>query len=378
MSDGVDLISDIEDGALDGEFVDNGGAGVAAPVHGTQKTPNGTVPLDKVEHVREPKETSLRDSLTAAFTGKDGEPAAQADGRVRGPDGRFIEKPAVDPNAVADPNAASAAQPIAPPNWFPPAQAEQFKQLPAELQTFFASTMEGLSQQAERYRSYDQLEQIISPRREAGALDGMTEHQAVNHLFALSDFASNKPAEFIAWFADQQGIDLEALLDGDGEGEPLNPVIATLQNQVHELTEQLNGFSNGQATQQHAQTVNSVIAYASEKDGEGNLLRPYFEELGKTVLPYIEQAKREMPQASSNDILNAAYDRACWATPAIREKMLAATEAKKLVELRARTGRARDASSSVTGAPESGVSAQDNASRTLREEIAHNMAASRG
>jgi hypothetical protein len=56
--------------------------------------------------------------------------------------------------------------------------------------------MASVEEQAARFRGYEGLEQVIGARRQAWAMQGMSEGQAVNQLLALSDFAGQNPAEF--------------------------------------------------------------------------------------------------------------------------------------------------------------------------------------
>jgi hypothetical protein len=126
--------------------------------------------------------------------------------------------------------------------------------------------------------------------------------------------------------------------------------------------------------------VNSVVAFASEKGQDGKPLRPYFDELGNEVLPFISAVKAQNPNMPHNQVLQEAYDRACWGSPTVRAKMqAAATAAGDAERLRAgveKVDRARSASVSVkSGAPTSTPLAPDDKSRTLRDTIKASMAA---
>jgi hypothetical protein len=358
----IDLTSDIANGDLD-----NGSQGTipAAP------PPAGTVPAQGAEAVQQnqtPQPTrekpakgqSLRDQLSSAFKGEGGEvtdqqnaSTAQDRGDGRTPTGQFAPKTPAEQQAAdqsGQPAAVQAPQGIDP---------QVFNSLPPEVQQQVASTVARVEQQAAQYQRYDQLETVIGPRRQAWAINGVSEAQAVNQLLALSDFAGQSPPDFIAWFAGQHGVDLAALAQqGQVSDQYIDPVVQELREQVNQLTGQLTHITTGQQQAQHNSLVEVTAQFAAEAGENGQPLRPHFAELGTGILPYINQVKAEMPHASPREVLSEAYDRACWATPTVRAKVLASQEASRLAEQRVTAARAQAAGSSVVGqAPASGSTA---------------------
>jgi hypothetical protein len=375
MSD-IDLTSDLASGDFD--------AGNAGTVGHTQ-TPTGAVPAHGTDSIHQnaqpsrtdaPKPTadkpaSLRDQLSAAFKGEDGKPTnqqaapnAQDRGDGRTPTGQFAPK-AGDPVTTPEgqPAAVQAPQGIDP---------TVFAALPAETQANLARTMAAVEESAARYRGYETLETVIGPRREAWAMQGMSEGQAVNQLLALSDFAGRSPVDFVQWFAGQHGIDLAAMTAGNGDDDDyIDPAVQELRQQVAHLTGTLTSMTQGQQQAQHTSLVEFTTTFASEAGTDGQPLRPYFNELGSGIVPYIQQVKAENPSASHREVLEQAYERACWANPTVRGKMLAAQEATRLAEQRERAGRAQHAGSSVTGgAPGPGsVQPKDIGSGSVRDTL---------
>lgn len=360
----IDLTSDIANGDLD-----NGQQGTVAAA----PPPAGTVPAqgaDAVHQNQTPQPTrekpakgaSLRDQLSSAFKGEAGEvtdqqsaATAQDRGDGRTATGQFAPKTLAGQQAPADQSGQQPAAVQAPQGIDP----QVFNSLPQETQRHVAETMARVEQQAAQYQRYDQLEQVIGPRRQAWAINGVSEAQAVNQLLALSDFAGQSPPDFIAWFAGQHGIDLAALAQqGQASDQYIDPVVQELREQVNQLTGQLTHITTGQQQAQHNSLVELTAQFAAETGTDGNALRPHFAELGSGILPYINQVKAEMPHASPREILSEAYDRACWATPAVRAKVLASQEASRLADQRANAARAAAAGSSVVGqAPAPGSTA---------------------
>lgn len=378
-----DFISDLADGTAFGEGIvpANSGAvdtnrAVVTPEPAALKAPAPVA--DSAEPAAKP--LSLRDQISSALKGETDTPAASQEngGLVRDPiTGQFVPKVADPAAPVLDPNAPVLAAQVNVPQGLSAQDAEAFSKLPAELQQHVARTMDSLNEQATRYAGLGQLEQLIAPRRQNWALNGMTEAQAVNQLFALSDFASTKPAEFIQYFAQQNGIDLEEVVFG---AEPVDPQTSAMQRELQELRQQVSGMTTQQQQSAHTAVINEVVAFAEEKDAQGQPLRPYFNDLGDAIMPFIQAVQQQQPGWSRSQILQEAYDRASWGTPTVRAKIQASAEAARettrIREQQEAAQRARKAGTSVaTGVPPVEPSAAANGSMSLRDSIKASIAA---
>lgn len=380
MSD-IDLTSDLSSGDFDagtvGTVAHTPAPAGAIPAHGTDTVHQNNQPARAEPKPAADKPASLRDQLSAAFKGEDGKPTnqqaapnAQDRGDGRTPTGQFAPKAQPGAEGQQPGTEQQGQQPAAvqAPQGIDPAV---FASLPAETQQQVARTMADVEARAARYNGYDALETVIGPRREAWAMQGMSEGQAVNQLLALSDFAGRSPVDFVQWFAGQHGIDLAAMAEGDGGDEYIDPAVQELRQQVAHLSGTLSSMTQGQQQAQHQSLVDFTAQFAAEAGQDGQPLRPYFAELGNGIVPFIQQVKAENPSASHKDVLSDAYERACWANPQVRGKMLAAQEAQRLAEQRERAGRAADAGSSITGgAPAPGsVQPKDIGSGTVRDTL---------
>ena len=130
------------------------------------------------------------------------------------------------------------------------------------------------------------------------------------------------------------------------------------------------------ANERQAQTneINRQIAdFANTQGADGNLLHPYFAEVEQdmAILAQLDRAQGGTPQ------LQDLYDRAVWARPSTREKLLGSqrdAEAKRAAEERkAKAEAAKRAAVSVSGAPGPGQAPQTNPDRSLRDEIRANL-----
>jgi hypothetical protein len=386
MQEGVDIISDLANGDFDASVPNNQVAGnQGIQPDGTVPQNRGVDPAPQEPEVNEPI-VSLRDQLTDAFKepidpatpSVDPAPIPQltkdSDGRYRSIDGTFASQQDIDTfeaaqrqPAIAD-TQASTTDVL---SGFTPLEQEQFKALPPELQQFVARTTQGLNERASRYGEYDMMEQVLAPRRASFAEDGVSAPIALANLFQLSDFAAKDPGQFILWYSQQRGIDLDELLDSvaDQQG-PVDPIVQSLQQQVQQLTTQVTQQTQEQTNTAHLERLKTVETVATEVDETGALKRPYFADLGDTILPFVDAARRATPDKPAAEILATAYDNACWANPVIRQKMQTALIPKPQNVPEEHAKRAKAAASSITGQPTGDPSSNpDNSNRSLREEI---------
>lgn len=373
-----------------------------ASADGQLVTPPGTVPAHGADVLQAnaqppkeaPKEPSIREQLSSAFKGSDDKPTDQQqaatadakqapvqltqdkDGKWRTPDGTF---------ASAEQVAAfqSAQQPQQPDNnqqqqqspalqGLTPVEQQQFQSLPAELRQFVERTMEGLNTRAFRYGEYDQIEQhILGPRRQAFAQQGMSPVVALNQLFSLSDFAGRDPSNFVLWFAQQHNIDLDALLDKvEAANANTDPIVRQLQGQVQQLTGTISNFQASQQQAVHNANLEAVQQFANEKDETGNLKRPYITDVMDAWASQITAIRAMNPNMPNADVLEKAYQNACWADPNVRAKMQQANQEAARRQEQQRVEAARAAGASVTGAPAGGPNTHPNNSNlSLRDEL---------
>ena len=366
----IDIVSDLTEGYDDTTVQPN----VPEPV----KAPKVEIKTDERKEPVQP--TSLRDQISNAIKGEpDTPPAASQDGRPRTADGKFA--PASDastPAAPVDGQSAGGEAVVAPVN--PPAGIDPivFNALPAETQSYIARTMESVAEQAERYAGYAQLEQLIAPRRQPWALNGMTEVQAVNQLLALSDFAGQDPTGFIQYFAKASNIDLEDIVFAADEDDT-DPTVKALRAELEQIKGTLAQGQNTQQQQAHEERVRSVATFFDAKDESGNALRPYATELGDNILPHIQHLRSTNPSWTQEQVLQEAYDRACWATPSVRQKLQAtantAATADQVRTQQERAARARQAGASVaSGVPASPPAPTSSGNGSLRDTIRDSIA----
>lgn len=382
----IDITADLVDGS-------DGALGDVVPPNGAMPDAQMQVP-DGAQHVNqqpvkpgEPakpegdkKELTLNEQLTNAFKGDQQQPAKpegdkpapvvaltkDGAGKYHTPDGAFASAEQI---AAFEAQAAAAApanqqqqQPQFNLTGMTPVEQQQFQSLPAEIQQFVGRTMEGLDTRAARYNEYDAIEQqILGPRRQQFASEGINAFVATNQLFAMSDFAARDPGNFVLWFAQQRGIDLDALLEAQFEAQQnTNPQIQQLQGQVA----QLNGFFQNQQQQQYQQNLEQrtqeVQAFCTANGADGKALRPYMNDVMDAWIAQLGVVRQAEPTLPNDQAMQKAYDYVCWANPTIRGQMQQAEAERVRAEQAAQVQNAKNASASVTGGPNGNDSAIPN------------------
>jgi len=262
--------------------------------------------------------------------------------------------------------------PIDPPANWPKQEQEFFRNLSPQMQHAYLDRARHMTadytrktqELAQIRQHYNEFDRVIGPRVQQWALNGMGPAQAVQQLIALSDFATNQPKEFLQYFANLRGVDLNELSQGQQE-EYIDPQVATLQKQLAQVQAHLNQSTQYQqhaAQQQQAaqyqqafQVTNSAIDnFANQLGQDGKPLYPYFNDLEEDMAAEIETGRAQTIQE--------AYERAKWSNPYTRSKLLARQLSQQNAQQRQRAQEARRAGSSISGSSSFGSPATSNMS----------------
>lgn len=272
---------------------------------------------------------------------------------------------------TAEDDDGEAVQPINPPSNWPQQEQVFFRSLPPQLQHAYMDRARAMvadytnktQQLAQVRRHYQEVDQVIAPRIKSWQLSGMSTGQALTQLLALSDLASEKPVEFIKYFSQVRGIDLNSLVgqpqgaapDGQGYVDPqvaalqreLAKVQSTVSQTVAQQRQREEAARRAQVEAQHRNAEAVINQYASQVDQNGKPVYPYFNQLEGMIATLIQSGQaRSIP---------AAYQIAVWAHPQTRPKMLARSKAEENAKARRQAEKARKAAVSVSGAHGSGT-----------------------
>lgn len=281
----------------------------------------------------EPFNTSMRDQMSAIYdkmettqeaaveTVETKEPTGE---RQRGPDGKFIKTDAEQSAEITDgakPLEAATPAPVAdqavegsklpPPSWSVDAKSAWASLPPAIQQAVLKREEEvsnGFKAKSDELKGYSGIEQILAPRKQALAATYGSVENALTQLFQLSDYATKDARGFVQWFAQQRGIDLSQSSTADQQAAPADPQIAALQNQLSQVTSFLQNQTLSQRKAEEQQILTELEKFAAAPE------HLYYHDVKVEMGKMIESGMAES--------LQDAYDKATWARPDIRQKIL--------------------------------------------------------
>lgn len=269
------------------------------------------------------------------------------------------------------------SQTITPPPSMSAKDRESFYKLPPDSQQWLVDRAKSQEKDytqktmeiAESRKTFDKLEQVIAPRREALALQGMDESTAVSQLFALSDFANNDPVAFVKYLFEQRGIPLSSLTSEQGDAQANdNPQISRLTQEVSSLREMTN--QQLQIQDQQEQTEISHVMESFSTDGK----HPFFEELRPAMGALVNGIVQLYPGLSTTDYLERAYAMSLSDNSEIMSRVnadnSAKENAKRVSKAKADAAKAKKASSTnvkASGALPQGAEEATDVDSFLRE-----------
>jgi len=298
----------------------------------------------------------------------------------------------------------------APKNW-PQERREAFDALPDEAKNIILEREreinKGFTKQAQENADHRKFAESVrgqftdADRRQMEAA-GMSEPEAVGYFLQLNRMATQQPDRYLAGFLqssrDPAGLVRAALQhlqmqpeqvfqsnqtdQTQGEGSDLpeefadDPYFQQLQAQVNkkvegvlsenqQLKEELNRikqdyYGERQSRQQHAvHSLQQVVdEFRGETDDTGNAKFPHYDQLETAMVELMQSPSFNQQSFSSpREKLEAAYDRALWADPSLRQEALE-REAQKRADDQLKREQAQRRKKAGTVKPASGASGQ--------------------
>lgn len=211
-------------------------------------------------------------------------------------------------------------------------------------------------------KTYEPVHSLFEPYLPQLQQAGMGPADLIQRYFEADKRLQENPTDALKWLAEQYGVDLSQLT----KQQQADPAYTKLQQELDELRRSVQTREQQEAQTRLNATLNEINTFAEEKDETGNPKRPYFGEVVNDMMA-LAQALRATGQTPK---LQDLYDRAVWANPEVRQKLIAAekqAQAKlEADEAAKKSARAKKASASVSGSPGASAPRTD---RTLREEL---------
>lgn len=249
---------------------------------------------------------------------------------------------------------------ISPPISWKEKEKEAFRKLPKELQETISrreserdkGTQKAFEEAARYRREREELEEIFEPYDQELKLAGATRAQVIRQALAVQEQINRDPKGSILKILDAYGLSLPELAESH---QPVDPHVQALQQEISRLQQYVSGQQVAAQTEYVGHVESEIETFASEVDESGSARFPHFNDVYYDMLPIVKAMRESNPQATHRQILEAAYDRAVYASPAVRERMIESrlkqAEAKRIEDQKAQAQKARSAAVSIKGSP---------------------------
>lgn len=245
----------------------------------------------------------------------------------RGADGKF---------AKADPKKREITP--APMGWKGDAKVE-WNRLPKHVREGINEDYARFNEATQRLQAFDQV--LTPQRRQQLQMAYGNEVQGLNQILATVEYSNSNPLDFIKWYANSRGIDLSRLVASPQQGQEtayVDPALGELQSQVKGLQQLLLTQQQQQVTNWQSQRANELNTFLAD-----SVNHPYANDVFDDMMALISTKR-------ASD-LKDAYDKAVYANPSTRAKVLAAAQQNQLQGHAQQAAMKKSAAVSIAGAP---------------------------
>ena len=275
----------------------------------------------------------LRAAIGAAFDEHD-PPETDRDDKGRFANHARAASPVVDHEAASnDTQTAPVAEApaIEPPASLSADDLSRWATLPREAQQIVAQEA---AKAAETARALEPVQSVLKQYEPLYAARGIAAPQALASLFEAQRMLETRPAEAIAVLARQYGVPFP-----QAGGNPSQP-----QDEIAQLVAHVRSLEAKIAERE--QVAEQTLARETD-----SVIRAFAMKPENKHFPAVRHDMGERIKANPELSLEEAYDRACWADPAIRKQLLADAEKASIADRAKRAAEAKGRAVSVRGAP---------------------------
>jgi hypothetical protein len=313
-------------------------AATPSPAPADTPAPTEAKAPESVENKFEAAEKALDDDLRRTYRNAN-KPRAE-NGKFASTDG---EKAAAEADKPADAEAKPAeatpaeqlkAPAIPPPHSWSKEAAAEWGKIPPALQAHIAQreaqSHKQISELGQYAKAFEPIREALAPHADRLGNDPKG---YIERVLAADLWLARDPVNAIKALADSYRVDLASIADpfalpADPQSQQLNAQLNAAWQEIDNLKRQLGDTRQrveGREAQEYQARQSSyereVDAFVSDK--------PDFNDLASDIETYIPLIKRSNPTLSTKDILQEAYDRARWANPATRQRLIAEQTARQ-------------------------------------------------
>jgi hypothetical protein len=253
----------------------------------------------------------------------------------RGDGGKFTSaqtQEGADDPAAADKNndqpSDKAPEPVVKPaievpnSWSAEMKAK-FGTLSPDVQEYIAQrereAHQAITQKGEQIKAFEPIRQTLDQHREVFARNGVSEVEGIQKLIEADRFLETNPGEGIKWLANHYGVDLRQLLGApagtdQSQGQPPREVFE-LQQEVRQLKSYLTAQERAQHEARQATVAKTIEDFAAK--------HPHFNDVEAELLGLVPIIRSREPNLNHEQVLEKAYERATYANPEVRQRIIA-------------------------------------------------------
>ena len=282
--------------------------------------------------------------------------------KARDESGKFVKKETESPKKEArekqpqkiKPEASKEAEKpevrdTAPQSWGAAVKGK-WAELPQEVRAEIAKRENDIHQMMTRHdgelRMGREMKDVISPYMPIIAAEGGTPATAVQSLlntaYLLRTGTPEQKRNLIQQVAQQYGVDLSQT----NQNQPqIDPAIKQVMDRLSGIEQKFTDQTNLQHRLTNDKIISEIQAFAA------NPQNVHYAAVENSLAPHIAQIKAGNPTMSTAEILQEAYQAACWANPQIRASLISAQEQEQAEKRKAELAKKKQAAVSVTGSP---------------------------
>ncbi len=207
----------------------------------------------------------------------------------------------------------------APQSWSAEEKAHWAK-VPPEAQSVIArretEAHRQISQQGQQIKAHEPLRAVAEQHAEYFRRNGMKPEAALNELVRVSQYLDRDPATAIRELAQRYRVDLQQLASGQPQQQQNDYVDHAARAEVRQLKAFIAQIQSEQQGTKLQAVTTAIDKFAKD--------HPYFNDLeGEIEAQVAVLQQRNGNGLSPEEMLSQAYDKARWANPTIRERILA-------------------------------------------------------
>lgn len=212
--------------------------------------------------------------------------------------------------------APAGEAPAAPVSW-PKDKAEAWTKLDPDARDYIlkreAEVAKGFQTTADKFKPFEELDRVLEPVKSRLQAEGISPAQAVQRLLNAQSILDRDPLTGIQWLARSYGVNLGQLTQQPGGAEqtqqpPIDPRVETLQQRIDRLESEAQ-FRAKQEAENFEQSLKSDV-----EKFRASPEHPYFDDVKTDMAALL--------QAGVAADLKEAYEKAVWANPTARTKVI--------------------------------------------------------